>query len=63
MSEMVPVARVTTMSFLFAGFSVGRTVGPLAGPALFANGLHANCFLAATFNIIALVLLLFFVRE
>jgi len=63
MTELVPKARGTTMSMLLAGFAVGRGFGALLGPFLFNYGLMANCSLAAIFDIIALVLLIFFIRE
>ncbi|OGO15282.1 MAG: hypothetical protein A2Z14_14645 [Chloroflexi bacterium RBG_16_48_8] len=63
MTELVPKARGTTMSALFAGFAAGRGVGALLGPSLFGYGLMANCSLAAAFDITAFLLLLFFMRE
>jgi len=63
MTELVPKARATTMSALFAGFAAGRGIGALLGPLLFSNGLMANCALSAIFDLTALVLLLTFVRE
>jgi predicted MFS family arabinose efflux permease len=63
MTELVPEARATTMSGLFAGLAAGRGIGALLGPLLFSYGMIANSALAATLNIAALVLLIVFVRE
>lgn len=63
MTELVPKARATAMSALFAGFAAGRGIGALVGPLLFGYGLIANCALAVTLDIIAFILLLNFVRE
>ncbi len=43
--------------------SVGRALGALIGPALFTSGLLANGALAAALDLLALAVLLLFVRE
>jgi predicted MFS family arabinose efflux permease len=63
MTELVPKARATTMSALFAGFAAGRGMGALLGPLLFSHGLIVNCTLSAIFDLVAFILLLTFVRE
>ena len=63
MTELVPAARATLMAANLAAFSLGRALGALLGPPLFAAGITANVRLAAVFNIAALVVLGLFVRE
>ncbi|OGT27945.1 MAG: hypothetical protein A2Z17_00735 [Gammaproteobacteria bacterium RBG_16_66_13] len=63
MTELVPAARATMMSANIAALSLGRALGALAGPALFANGILANGGFAAGLNLAALLALAFFVRE
>lgn len=62
MTELVPAARATLMAGNVAAISVGRMVGALAGPALYAAGMLANGTAAAALNLLALVLLLAFVK-
>jgi predicted MFS family arabinose efflux permease len=61
MTELVPKARTTSMSALFAGFAAGRGIGALVGPLLFGYGLIDNYALAVALDIIAFFLLLAFV--
>ncbi len=90
MTELVPAARATFMSVNAAGHSLGRVIGSLVGPALFASGimianvpkrpfnglidslvipalnasgLPVNAVFAAVVYLIALVVLVAFVRE
>lgn len=57
MSEVVPVARATMLATTIAGFSVGRMLGDLFAPGLFANGFWASCLATAVLNVLAAVLL------
>lgn len=63
MSEQNPKARSTLMATNIAAFSLGRSLGALAGGPLFAIGLGANGAVAALVNLLALGVLLAFVRE
>ena len=63
MTELVPAARATMMATNFAALSIGRALGALVGPPLFARGITANVGLAAVLNAAALVILAVFVRE
>lgn len=63
MSELVPGARATLMAGYAAALAGGRMVGALLGPALFEVGLLANGAAAALLNVIALLLLIRFVRQ
>jgi predicted MFS family arabinose efflux permease len=63
MTELVPDARATLMAGNAAFLSCGRMLGSLLGPALFEFGLLANSAAAALFDIIALAVLLWFVRQ
>ena len=63
MTELVPAARATLMAANLAAFSLGRALGALLGPPLFAAGITANVGWAAVFNVAALVILGLFVRE
>jgi len=63
MTEMVPGARATLLSANLTVFSLGKALGALIGPALFAYGLQANRVVAAGLNLVGLVILLLFVRE
>ncbi|MCZ7541442.1 MAG: hypothetical protein M5U29_16325 [Anaerolineae bacterium] len=46
-----------------AFFALGRMVGALIGPPLFASGLLANGIVAAAGNLLALALLIGFVKQ
>jgi predicted MFS family arabinose efflux permease len=63
MTELVPDARATLMAGNAAFLSCGRMLGSLLGPALFEFGLLANSAAAALFDIIALAVLMWFVRQ
>jgi len=62
MTELVPGARATLMAGNYAAVSVGRMVGALAGPLLFEIGLLANGITAVVAEVVALAVLLAFVR-
>ncbi len=63
MTEQVPAARSTLMATNIAGLSLGRSLGALVGGRLFALGMQANTVAAAMLNLLALGLLLAFVKE
>lgn len=63
MSEQTPKARSTLMATNIAAFSLGRSLGALAGGPLFAIGLGANGVVGAILTLLALAVLLVFVRE
>ncbi len=63
MTELVPRARATMMAGNVGAHSAGRAIGALVGPALFGLGLQANGTLAAALNLVALAVLLVFIRE
>jgi predicted MFS family arabinose efflux permease len=68
MSELVPGARATTLAANVGSHSAGRSLGALLGPALFAGGqlgggMLPNALAAAGIDLLALIVLLAFVRE
>jgi predicted MFS family arabinose efflux permease len=63
MIEQTPNARSTLMATNIAAFSLGRIFGALAGGPLFAIGLAANGVAGAILTLLALAVLLVFVRE
>lgn len=63
MTELVPGARATFIALASATHSLGRMAGSLVGPVLFKSGFGANAVLAAVFTLLALMLLVMFVRE
>lgn len=63
MTELVPGARASAMSGNIASLSAGRMLGAFAGTAVFALGLRANTGAALVLNLLALGLLLRFVRD
>lgn len=63
MTELTPGARGMLMGSNIGGQSAGRAIGAVLGPALFAGGLMANAGVAAALDLLALALLLAFVRE
>jgi len=63
MSELVPGARATTLAANMGSHSAGRALGALLGPLLFTHGMLANAETAAGLDVLALVVLLAFVRE
>jgi predicted MFS family arabinose efflux permease len=54
MTEVLPQARATLMAANLAAFSLGRALGALAGPWLYAAGFSANALAALAFNGLAL---------
>lgn len=63
MTELVPGARATMMAGNVAAISLGRVLGALIGPGLFAVGLLGNGIAAAAFNALAVVILLAVVKQ
>jgi predicted MFS family arabinose efflux permease len=63
MTELVPAARATMMSANHTALLLGRALGALIGPSLFARGILANAVVAAGLNLTALLALVLFVRE
>ena len=63
MTELVPPARATVMASNISAHALGRALGALLGPALFALGFAANGLAAAGLNLLALLLLVLYVRE
>jgi predicted MFS family arabinose efflux permease len=63
MTELLPSARATLMSWNVAAFAAGRVLGSLIGPQLLDLGLLANGTVAAIFDVIALAALILFVRQ
>jgi predicted MFS family arabinose efflux permease len=62
MSELVPGARATLMAGNVAAIAAGDALGNLIGPRLFKLGLVANTTTAVALSLVALALLVFFVR-
>ena len=63
MTELVPPARATVMASNISAHALGRALGALLGPSLFAHGFAANGLAAAGLNLLALLLLALYVRE
>jgi len=63
MTELVPSARATVMASNISAHALGRALGALLGPALFTLGIGVNGLAAAALNLIALALLVRYVRE
>ena len=63
MTELVPEARATVMAGNVGSHSAGRALGALIALPLFAGGLWANTLAAVGLDLLALFLLLRFVRE
>lgn len=63
MSELVPAARATLMASNISSHALGRALGALIGSTLFMFGFHVNGLAAAALNLLALMILLRFVRE
>jgi predicted MFS family arabinose efflux permease len=57
MTEVLPQARATLMAVNLAAFSLGRALGALAGPWLYAAGFGANALAALALNGLALLAL------
>lgn len=62
MTELMPGARATLLAGNVAAVSLGRVGGALLGPVLFRAGLLANGSAAAVANVLAIALLVLFVR-
>jgi predicted MFS family arabinose efflux permease len=63
-TEMAPMARTRYLAWSIVATSIGRATGAAVGPVLFeALGVGANAILAASANVVALVILLLYVRE
>lgn len=58
MTEIMPNARATLMAFNVAGLSLGRALGALIGPTLFASGIGFSAGATVLFNLLALLSLL-----
>ena len=63
-SELRPLARTRFLALLSVGMGLGRAAGASIGPFLYEqSGLTANTAVAAAANVMALVLLIVWVRE
>lgn len=58
MSEVVPSARATLMASHGASHALGRALGALLAPPIYALGFGGSCLAAVCFNLIALVALM-----
>ena len=63
MTELMPMARTSVMSANIAGHSLGRMLGALMGGFLLPFGIGASGVAAAVLNVLALVVLLLWVKE
>jgi predicted MFS family arabinose efflux permease len=63
MTELVPGARATLMAGNVAMFSAGRMLGAFFGPRLFVSGLATNAIAAAVLDVIALAVLVMFIKQ
>ena len=54
MSEVMPAARATTLSFAAAGHFAGRAIGALIAPTLYASGFSLVTGTAVIFNLLGL---------
>jgi len=57
MTEIKPDARATLMAFNVASFSLGRAIGALIGPSLYALGIGGSAMGVVFFNLLALLAL------
>jgi predicted MFS family arabinose efflux permease len=63
-SEIRPLGRTRFLALLWVGMGLGRAVGAVLGPVLYEGlGLTANSLVAAGTNLLALVVLVRWVRE
>ena len=63
-SEMRPLGRTRYLALLWVGMGLGRAIGAALGPFLYERlGLTGNTLVAAAANLVALILLLGWVRE
>jgi MFS transporter, DHA1 family, inner membrane transport protein len=58
MSEILPRARATLLAFYAASFSLGRAIGSLVSPRLYALGFAPVAMAAAGLNVVAFLFLL-----
>jgi predicted MFS family arabinose efflux permease len=63
MSEVMPSARATTLSFAGAAHSIGRAIGALLAPVLYALGFSIVTGAAVLFNIMGLVAVWYVSRQ
>jgi predicted MFS family arabinose efflux permease len=57
MTEIMPSARTTMMAFNISGLSLGRALGALVAPILYAWGMGTSAGAAIVFNLLALIAL------
>ncbi len=57
MTEVVPQARATMMALFIAALSLGRALGDLLAPGLYAHGFLVNAFVCLGLDLVALVFL------
>ncbi|HEY70053.1 MAG TPA: MFS transporter [Anaerolineae bacterium] len=62
MTELAPAARATVMAGNVAALSLGRALGASLGTALFSRGIWLNCITSAGLALLAMAILLLFVR-
>jgi predicted MFS family arabinose efflux permease len=58
MTEVLPQARATLMATFIASMALGRALGDLLGPGLYAHGMLANAGASVAFNVLALLALM-----
>lgn len=58
MTEVLPQARATLMATFIASMALGRALGDLLGPGLYAHGMLTNASSSVAFNILALLALM-----
>jgi predicted MFS family arabinose efflux permease len=64
LTELVPEARGAVMSMGFGAMAAGRTIGSIVGPAIWGRfGLPGNSLLSAAMMLLAVVVLLRWLRE
>jgi predicted MFS family arabinose efflux permease len=63
MTELVPEARATLMSFNITSLSLGRFIGAAVGVALYPSGIRANTVGVVLLNLLALGVLFALLRE
>jgi len=64
LTELVPEARGVVMSMSFGAMAAGRTIGSIVGPAVWARaGMWGNSLIAATVMLLAVVVLVRWLRE
>ena len=64
LTELVPAARGAVMSMGFGAMAAGRTIGSIVGPAIWGRyGLPGNSILSAVMMLLAVVVLLRWLRE